>query len=337
VEKEIQKRSKRRSRKMTYKNKIITLSSVIAALAIVYILTIIFDPQRRGSRSELYSWLQPGQNNKISGISIVKPDETLNLSHNGGKWFVTRDGKDYPARQVRVEDFLTALSKKAPYPVRSSSASAHTRLSLTPETATQITVYAGSGPPLLALLVGQSDITGQSVYLRKQGENEVRSGEDKFSVYTNSPINSWYNLRLFPENEDGKLDVKDIQRLIVYPPEEAEAPGVGISQIFTRSNKEWTFNFDITNPDFSKVDSYIRDILGVSGDDFIDGINLSDPMFNAARIIMEFGNGSTRTLRLGPSNEDGGRYATISGSDFVYSIPAWAVGKLFVNTKNFAQ
>jgi hypothetical protein len=316
---------------MTYKNKIITLSSVIAALAIVYILTIIFDPQRTGARSDSYLWLEPGQNNRISGITIAKPGETLNLSHNGGKWFVTRDGKDYPARQVRVEDFLTALSKRAPYPVRSTSSSVHERLSLTPETATQITVSAGAGPPLLALLIGQTDITGQNVYLRKQGQNEVRSGEDKFSVYTNSAINSWYNLRLFPENEDGKLDVKDIQRLIVYPPEDAP------SMIFTRSNKEWTFNFDIASPDFSKVDSYIRDILGVSGDDFIDGINLSDPMFNSCRIIMELGNGSTKTLRLGPANEEtGGRYATISGSDFVFSIPAWAVGKLFVDKENFA-
>jgi len=315
---------------MTYKNKIITLSGVIAALAIVYILTIIFDPQRAGARSDLYSWLEPGQNNRISGISITKPGETLNLSHNGGKWFVTRDGKDYPARKVRVEDFLTLLSKKAPYPVRSSSPSTHERLSLTPDTATQITVSAGSGPPLLALLIGQTDITGQNVYLRKQGQNEVRSGEDKFSVYTNSALSSWYNLRLFPENEDGKLDAKDIQRLTVYPPDN------GPSQIFTRSNREWTFNFEISNPDFSKVDSYIRDILGVSGDDFIDGISLSDPMFNAARVIMELGNGATKTLRLSV-DEEGKRYATISGSDFVYSIPSWAVGKLFVEADTFKK
>ena len=316
---------------MTYKNKIITLSSVIATLAIVYILTIIFDPQARGARSDVYSWLEPGQNNRISGISIAKEGETVNLSHNGGKWFVTRNGKDYPARQVRVEDFLTALSKKAPYPVRSTSSSAHERLSLTPEKATQVTVSAGAGPPLLSLLIGQTDMTGQNVYLRKKDQNEVRSGEDKFSVYTNSALNSWYNLRLFPENEDGKLDAKDIQRLIVYPPEEEP------SQIFTRSSNEWAFNFDIENPDVGKVDGYIRDILAVSGDDFIDGINLSDPMFNSCRIIMELGNGSTKTLRFGPPNEDGGRYATVSGSDFVYSVPAWAAGKLFIDKENFVK
>jgi hypothetical protein len=316
---------------MTYKNKIITLSSVIAALAIVYILTIIFDPQRAGARSDSYSWLEPGQNNRISGISIKNENETVNLSHNGGKWFVTRGGKDYPARQARIDDFLAILSKRAPYPVRSSSASSHERLSLTPEKATQVTVSAGAGPPLLSLLIGQTDITGQNVYLRKQGQNEVRSGEDKFSSYTNSALSSWYNLKLFPEHEDGKLDVKDIQRLIVY------LPGGAPSQIFTRSNREWTFSFDITNPDFSKVDTYIRDILGVSGDDFIDDIDPSDSMFNYCRIVMELGNGAAKTLRLGPADEDGKHYATVTGSDFVYSIPGWAVNRLFVETDNFKK
>jgi len=315
---------------MTYKNKIITLSSVIAALAIVYILTIIFDPQRRGARSDAYSWLAPNQNDKITGISIKKPgEETVTLSRNGGKWFVTRNGKDYPARQARVEDFIAALSKRAPYPVRSSNASIHERLSLTPDKAAQITVLAGSGPPLLTLLIGQPDATGRNVYLRKQDQNEVRSGEDSFSIYTDFPLSSWYNLRLFPENEEGKLNVTDIQRLTVYPPEDAP------SMVFTRNNREWTFNFEVPKPDFSEVDAYIRDILGVSGDDFIDGISPSDPMFNSCRIVMEQGNGVTKTLRLSPADDDGNCCATVSGSDFVYSIPSWAVTKLFVGTENF--
>jgi len=316
---------------MTYKNKIITLSGVIAALVIVYILTIIFDPQRMGSRSALYSWLEPGQNNRISGIKITKEGETVNLSHNGGKWFVTRDGKDYPARQAFIEDFLTALSKKDQYPVRSTSASSHENLLLTPDKATQVTVLAGAGPPFLTLLIGQTDIMGRNVYMRKLDQNEVRSGEDRFTLYTDSAINFWFNLRLFPENEEGKLSESDVQRLIVYPPEE------GTSLTFTRSNREWTFSFNIANPDFSKVDEYIRNILGASGDDFVDGISPSDPIFNDGRIVMEFGNGASKTLSLSPVDEDGKRYATVSGSDFVYSIPGWAVNRLFVDKDYFAE
>jgi len=317
---------------MTYKKKIYILSGIIAALAVIYVLTIIFDPERVGSRSAAYSWLEPGQSDKISGITIAKPDETIALARNGGKWFVSHNGKDYPARDTRVEDFIAALSKRAPYPVRSSSASAHERLSLTPGQAVRVTVAAGAGLPLLDLLIGQADLTGQGVYLRKQGQNEVRSGEDIFTSYTNAALTSWYNLRLFPETENGRLTSANVQRLTVY-----HSDG-GVSappQIFTRSGKAWTFNFELANPDMGRVENYIRDILNTAGDDFIDYITASDPLFNDSRIVLELGDGALRTIRLGPPDENGGLLAAVSGSDWVYSLPNWATDRLFVNAEFF--
>jgi len=314
---------------MTYKNKIIALSGVIAALVIIYVLTLILDPQRADSRADAYSWLEPGVIDRITGIGVTKNGETVNLTRNGGKWFVTRAGKDYPARQTRVEDFVAALSKRDSYPVRSTGASSHERLSLTPDTAVKVTVSAGAGPPALTLLIGQTDPTGQNVYLRKLDLNEVRSGEDRFSPYTDPAPASWYNLRLFPENGDGKLNDSDVQRFTVYPPDE------GAPMIFTRSGREWTFNFEISNPDFGKVDSYLRDFLGVSGSDFIDGTNPSDSMFNTCRVVIELGNGVTKTLRAGPADEEGGRYATVSDSGYVYSLPSRAVNRIFAGPDSF--
>ena len=312
---------------MTYNRKISVLSGIIGALALIYILTIIFDPERVGSRSAAYSWLEPGQIDKISGITIAKSDENINLVRNGGKWFVSHNGKDYPARELRIEDFIAALTKRAPYPVRSSSASAHERLSLTEGQAVRVTVAAGAGLPLLNLLIGQGDLTGQNVYLRKQGQNEVRSGEDIFTSYTNAELASWYDLRLFPET-----GAANIQRLTVYHPSEGvSAP----PQIFTRSGKSWTFNFELANPDMTQVENYMNNILGTSADDFIDYITPSDPSFNNSRIVLELGDGSIRTIRFTPPEENGGLLAAVSGSDWVYSIPAWAGNRLFVNTEDF--
>jgi len=319
---------------MTYKKQFTILSGITAALAVIYVLTIIFDPERVGSRSAAYSWLEPGQSGKISGITIAKTDETISLVRNGGKWFVSHNGKDYPAREMRIEDLIAALSKRAPYPVRSSSASSHERLSLTEEQAVRVTVAAGAGLPLLNLLIGQGDLTGQSIYLRKQGQNEVRSGEDIFSTYTRSSLNSWYNLRLFSETENGGLTAANVQRLIVYHPNDGtNAP----PQIFTRSGKEWTFNFELANPDMGKVENYVRDILNTSGDDFADYITPSDPSFNNSRIVLELGDGTIRTIRFGPPDENGGLLASVSGSDWVYAIPNWASDRFFVGTENFEE
>jgi hypothetical protein len=297
-------------------------------------LTIVFDPERSSSRSAVYSWLEGGQTDKISGITITKSDETIILAKNGGKWFVSHNGKDYPARTTRVEDLIAVLTRRAPYPVRSSSASFHERLSLTEDRADRITVMAGAGLPLLNLLVGQLDLTGQNVYLRKQGQNEVRTGEDKFSPYTQSALTSWYNLRLFPETETG-LTAANVQRLTVYHTASNSGVENAPPQIFTRSGKAWIFNFEVANPDMGKVDSYIRDILNTSGDDFIDTITPSDSLFNNSRIVLELGDGSIRTIRLGPPDENNGRMAVVSGSDWVYSLSGWVSQRLFVDAESF--
>jgi len=319
--------------KMTYQKKLTVLCGIIAALVVVYILTIIFDPERRSSRSAAYSWLEPGQKDQITGITIAKPDETVTLVRNGGKWFVSHNGKDYPARDLRIEDFIAALSKRAPYPVRTSSASSHERLSLTDDKAVRVTVAAGAGFPLLNILIGQADTTG-GVYLRKQGENEVRSGEDIFTSYTRASLGSWYNLRLIPETENGKITVANVQRLTVYRPKNGDE--MVPPQVFTRSGKTWTFNFELAKPDMDSVDAYVRDIINASGDDFVDYVTASDSLFNDSRIVLELGDGSIRTIRLGPPlEENSGLLAAVSGSDWVYKIPDWVSQRFFVDAGTF--
>ncbi|MCL2044546.1 MAG: DUF4340 domain-containing protein [Treponema sp.] len=322
---------------MVYKKKIMVLSGIIASLVVIYILTFIFDPQRLGARSDMYSWLEPEMKERITGISIsgMTDGESIRLEQNGGVWFVLREGKRYPARQARIDDFIDALTRRASYPIRSSSVSSHERLSLTEDTATRIMVTGGIGMPLLNLLMGQRDMTGQNIYLRKQGNNEVRSGDDLFSTYVFSEVSSWFNLRLFPENETGRLDVSDVQRLIVYHPvteddEEAQPP-----MMFTRNNREWDFSFDLENPDFARVNTYIRDILTTSGSDFIDDVAVNDSLFDYSRIILEIGDGSSRTLHIGPPDEDNWRYATVTGSGLVYSLPAWSADRLFARAGDF--
>lgn len=319
---------------MTYKKKLIVLSGIVAVLAIVYILTIIFDPERVGLRSDAYSWLEPRQKDRIDRITITNTYDTIMLVHKGGEWFVSQDGIDYPARQARVEDFIGMLCRKAPYPVRSSTAASHERLSVT-DASTQVVIGGGAGLPLLHLYIGQGDLTGRNIYLRKQGENEVRSGEDIFTVYTDSLVTSWYNLLLFPETESGKLSAADIQRLTVYPPEkEHEQP----PYIFTRRDREWIITgIELNEPDTGRVDNYVRDILNGSGDEFGGLVGTSGLSYDDSRIVLELGDGSIKTIRLGAPDENGRRFATVSGSSYVHSIPGWAYLRLFPDPSVFER
>ena len=320
---------------MTYKTKLTVLSGIIAVLALVYTLSFVFDTDRINSRSAAYSWLDSKQAEEVTQITINSSENKITLVQKNGGWFVVTDGSEYPARNLRVADFIRALAKKAPYPVISSNALSHERLSLTGET--QVVVTGTGERTLLNLLVGAQDVSGHNVYLRRQDRDEIRCGEDIFSAYIYANTNSWYNLLLFPESESGKLNVTSVQRLTVYPPA-TDAPS-GEPLIFSRKNKMWFFNFDVVNPDMEKVDLYIRQILNASGDGFADDTSFFSADYNDCSIVLELGDGSIKSLRMGPpvSDEDPHRYATVSGSNLVYSIPGWVIGRLFPDIPAFEK
>jgi hypothetical protein len=313
---------------MVYKQKLIFLSGLAGLLALVYALTLVFEPERAGRRNAAFNWIDPKLAAQVENIRVSGPQEVVELARKDGAWRVSYNGAEYPARQLRVDDFLGVLSKRAAYPVRASTAAAQERLGLTGEAASRIVLSAASGPPLLDLLVGQADQTGREVYLRTAGQNEIRSGEDLFSGYISSARTSWYNLRLFPESESGALDVDAVQRLTIYPP--AGENGPADPRIFSRSGNNWTITgIDTADPDNTKVDSYIRGILNTEGDDFSESLTPADPVFDEARLVLELGDGSIHTLRLGEADESNRRPAAVSGSPYVYSLAGWAVDRLF--------
>ncbi|MDR2259217.1 MAG: DUF4340 domain-containing protein [Treponema sp.] len=315
---------------MVYKQKLVFLSGLAGLLALVYVLTLVFEPERAGRRSAAFNWIDPKIITQVENIRVSGPSEAVELTKKNGAWRVLYNGAEYPARQLRVEDFLGLLSKRAAYPVRASTPAAQERLGLTEETASRIVLSAASGSPLLDLLVGQGDQTGQEVYLRKAGQNEIRSGEDLFSGYISGSRTSWYNLRLFPESEDGTLDADAVQRLTVYPPAGEEGENPAEPRIFSRSGNGWTISgIEAADPDTTKVDSYIRGILNTEGDDFSESLTPEAPAFDDARLVLELGDGSIHTLRLGKADDSNRRPALVSGSPYVYFLAGWATDRLF--------
>jgi hypothetical protein len=316
---------------MQYKKKLITLVSLAAFLALTYITSIIFDPETAGNRSALYTWLD----SKASGeavkivISAAKEsaeiDESIEIIKEHGQWLVLHNERKYPARQFRVEDFTGIFTKTSAWPVRSSSADSHARLGLTEASAVR-TVISGEKSVLLDILLGGEDITGREIYIRRYGQTEVRSGENKISQYINGSVNSWYNLRLIPESEDNKIDVGSVQRLSVYEK---------TTQVFSRRNRDWVISgISVEKPDKNNIEAYIKTVLNTEGDDFIDTIADNDPLFTSS-IVIELGSGNVRTIRLTEPDESGRRYANVTGTSYIYSLAPWAAQRLFKNASDF--
>ncbi|MDR3161621.1 MAG: DUF4340 domain-containing protein [Spirochaetaceae bacterium] len=316
---------------MGYKKKLTILLALTGFLGAVYVGSLVFDPERVNTRDASYRWLDPEQAGRADRIEISRPgEEALTLVRNNGGWFVARENAEYPAKEGRVEDFLRFFTTRASFPIRSASAASHERFGLTEAAAARIVIRAGSAS-LLDLLTGNGDALGRDLYLRRNSQDEVRSGEDRVSSYLNSAPSSWYMLRLFPET--GSLSPDAVQRLTVSlpPNEEGEAGG---TYTLMRDGGNWVREAGgvLDNP---KVESYIRAVIEAEGEDFVPDMEPGDPVFTEGAITLSLGDGSTRFIRLGPVLESGSRGATVSGSSYVYALAAWTVNRIFRDAAEF--
>lgn len=321
-----------------YKKKLIVLSTVAGILALICILGFIFTPERRVSRRSIFNWLDSKLVSKVDKISIVKPGEdldTVDIVRRNNTWFVNYNGVDYPTKQLRVREFINLFTKRALYPMRSNTVASHERLGLTEESAYRVIFSTGQETDLLDLMMGYGGFYEKDIFLRKYKENKVYSGQDVFSPYIYSGRPSWYNLRLIPESENGKISLVNVQRLSVYNILEdgSEAPWV-----FTRKGKEWDISgLDLVNPNMEMIDYVVNELVNAEGDDFVYDVGIDDPSVNVIRFVIELGNGDIKTISLSKVvDDDYRRYAKISGSNFVYSLPGWVAGR-FVRNESFFE
>jgi len=312
---------------MEYRTKVIVLSCAAAALALAYALGVAFDPARRGARADAYAWLDPRDADRIYSIAISAAggaDPVVLLRAPGGGWVVAGEGgARYPARQARVGDFVAELSRRAPFPVRATSAAAHERLSLGEADAARVTAAGAAGPPLLDLLIGRQ--SGRNAYMRRAGRGEVRSGEDRFSHYVQAGRGSWYNLMFFPENDGGLFSIQDVARVSAYP------PGGAAPMVFTRSGRAWAAGFEIAALNSLRVDAFVRDIMLSSGESFASGEGAA---FGDSRLALEFADGTSAEISFTAPDENGRRLASVSGG-LAYVVTGWMHDRLFPPPETF--
>ena len=312
---------------MTYKQKCVFLLSLITVLALLYAGSFIFSPEKNNARSASHVWLDKKFEDRINRIVINSTEQAIELLKKNNQWFVLFNGIECPARQKRVEDLLDILTKRTAWPLRSSSASSHSRFGLDVEEASRLIVYT-ENTVLLDLLAGYR--SGREVFLRKYSQNEVRSGDNKIISYITSPEYNWYNLGLIQDDEGRGIDAEDVQRFSVY--------NEGETLVFSRQNKKWIVSgVKISDPVMEDIENYLRTILNSEGEDFVDSVYSNDPVLNYSRIVLELGNGKVITIRFSALDEKNYRLANVSGSEYIYSIPMWVSNRIFRDASSFSN
>jgi hypothetical protein len=325
---------------MKYKSKLVFLISLISACVLILIASFIFNPQNENARSSLYTWLDKTwtlQADRIVMKGSGASSELIMLIRKADRWNVLVDNTEYPAKQELVEDLFNLLSARESYPVRASSVSSHERLGVTEQLASRIIVYGGASQiPLLDLLVGSGNSVGSEIYLRKNGTNEVRSGADLFTQFSDVKQSAWFDLRLF--GDEKQLTSRMVQQVSVFQDSSEQNLSYTLSRYSDDNETSWKIeaspNMIIDN---NKVESFIRTILTSEAVDFAANAHPSDFNFTYGKIDLLLDDLSTKNI-LFASRIDGGLYpAMISGNSFVYLIPEWLIERFFQKANYFSR
>lgn len=295
-----------------FKKKFSVLIILILGLSALFIVSIFFNQDNPGQRDSAYTWLDPQFISSVDRIEISGFYGNTLLLKKNNKWVIPEGGMDFPVRQIRAEDLLKSLSLRKNYPIRSKSGAAKEKLGLGTG-ASRIILKGGAGLPLLDLLVGSADVLGKEVYLRRTAQNEIRSGEDIFSVFIDSDKSFWYDLRLFPETVPSM-----VQRIHIYP------PGLGEAPLFLgRRGSSWIN--ENSGIDVPGTEAWLRSLLDIQGETFV----FADDFDAEGSIILELGDASFRTLFVGPQDSQGRRMAMVTGSALVYSLSEGTINRIF--------
>jgi hypothetical protein len=315
--------------KTSYNKKIVFLSALVAALTIIYVLTFVLDPGN--SRSAAFAWLDSSNFDMADRIEIYGVNGNTELVRRNNAWFfsATTTGTEYPVKQGRVEDLFTALSRKDVYPLRATSREARERLGLTEDSASRIIVHGGAGLPLLDLLIGRAAAVGSEIYLRRGGWNEIYSGEDRFTLFTDFDPVSWCDLRLFSGVESG---------IVPYTIDFVQQADVNLSSgdayVLRRSGAGWIIQGDEEAVlDTTRVDAWLRTVLEAECDTFSEG----EISFVEASVTLWFGDGTSRTIQVSNPDTDNYRKATVSLSPYVYLLAEWNFNRLFRESSYFIR
>lgn len=306
---------------MKYKNKVFILLAMIFALGSIYILAVIFDPARR-QQSRTFAWLDPHLLDRIDRIELYGRETGIILDRRNNVWVFSGTTMDFPIKQERVQELLTLLTQRQRYTLRATSEAARESLGVTGEIASRIIIRGGPGLPLLDLLIGWPDAIGRDTFFRMAGSNNIYSGEDLFTFFTDSRPVTWFDLRLFP----------DLTRTYMVQQAEVNLPG-GETFALLRRGGGWITSGENAVVDNLRVESWLRSLFGAEAEDFA----FHRPPFFEGGITLWLGDGTSRTIRLGPANADNSRAVMFDGSELVYILPEWTVNRLFRERDSFLR
>jgi len=325
---------------MSYRNKVIALSSALAVLLLIYAGGLVFAPERNAARSEAGKLLS-GKATDVAAFTIgdTAGAPSLEFAKDADGWALTEEGQSLPVQSGKIDAFLAALASVSRLSPRSEGKGDLSGFGLGTNAGVRITAKSASGKLLADFVVGDLGPTGKEVYVRPKGTGPVYAAAADFESYVKEGRAGWLDLRVFatPIRIDDVQTIETSAKLSLVTGSAAGAAGTGgaagakgasaapIVAEWTASRKEGGWAGKKGPYDTVAVESVLRSIVNLSGQDIV-AMPPADAFTNPqGRIELGLGTGGTRAIEIGRDAGNGSCYLRAQGSSFVYLVSAYSL------------
>ncbi len=187
---------------MTYKNKILSLSSAIAVLTIIFILGVIFSPERvqeKRSREKLFNI---DLMDTVGYFRISTNEGFAELNRESGIWMVKAENNEYPVSEYKVENFFDSIFNLNKFQTVGTNKEHWEKFDLTEDKARYVMLKNKKGEELFTLYIGKSGPAERGEYIRSTGSDETYLTDGTLKRYFYKDINYWCQLRILPDDVD---------------------------------------------------------------------------------------------------------------------------------------
>jgi hypothetical protein len=313
---------------MTYRNRLIILSSALGVLVILFIASMVFSPENTWKRAAAGRLVQAESIESIDTIDIQTPAGKTTLVKADGSWYIEADGARFPAQKTRIDSFLKSLVESSDLFTVSQNRDTWKDFSVTEDTAKHIILKGAKGALLGDFYVGKQEPTARGIYVRFADKDATWQVENNFSSYLDGGREYWESLRLLPEG----ITERNVQSFSVKANLSFDNAGqkkIDASYRLTRGRGEtWIAE---GNPNLAleniKVKGAVSRFVDFTGSEYspLSGpeTGLENP---SATVTMQTGDAATLTILIGSRLKDTGKfYVRLQGSPYTMLANGWSI------------
>ncbi len=315
---------------MEQKRKIIVLSSILGVLVLSFLFGRIFSTDKQYRNTYEINLFSKINKEDIYSLELFSAETSTLLVKDGTGWKVIINGRNFPADEKKVDEFLQKLLNLKTKRFVTDNEERYTDFNIAPEKE-RIVLYGAEGDVLEEVLLGKGeDVQGE--YIKASGSKSVFGVDADFGFYVGRDTAYWSDLRVFP----GELQEKEIIRIDLFAEnlrvsEDGPPVTADLSLFAADENGRLVWKLE-GNEDASIQQNTVTQIInaftGLRAEQFSPGpVNSAGAPLAAAEVTA--GDDTKYVLRVEERLDGAGFLCTTDSASYGYNINNWNLARIF--------